>query len=358
MNRDQAKRLIQKCLPALKASGNDTENLENQLSSDGDVKNKIKVRNICRLWGGMGYVYSLSLADNTIVVKRVSPLSPNKRKSLSDRRKADSYEVEANFYENLANYLLQERGLDIPQPLHVERDDGITICMSKVHGCVRGIDEDETRVVLQWLATLHAASWGIKADEAVEEYGLQPIGTYWHLDTRPDEYSSIRNSGWEGRLKRAARAIDERLKRDKMQCCVHGDAKDANMLFYFKDSIQRKDNLRVSMYDFQYCGKGPPTKDLAYFFCVAAHDNSSDYVVYYHNELLKRLESGAYRPTLEELNDSLQLSYCDWARFMAGWGFWGIDISDKVILVLDRLDGGVNLGTENAYDEAIRREYG
>ena len=165
----------------------------------------------------------------------------------------------------------------------------------------------------------------------------------------------MRNNGWHGRLKLAAKAIDERLKRDKMQCCVHGDAKDANMLFQKDDCNQ----LSVSMYDFQYCGKGPPSKDLAYFLCVAAYDNSFEYVQYYHQQLLKELDDDCdYRPTLEELNDSLNLAYCDWARFMCGWGFWGNSIDEKVIPVLDKLDGGKQLGSEEAYDAAVRREYG
>ena len=36
-----------------------------------------------------------------------------------------------------------------------------------------------------------------------------------------------------------------------MQCCIHGDAKDANMMFDGKGG--------VSMYDFQYCGRAPPS---------------------------------------------------------------------------------------------------
>ena len=37
--------------------------------------------------------------------------------------------------------------------------------------------------------------------------------------------------GWEGRLRLAAKGLDARLKADAMQTIVHGDAKDANMLF-------------------------------------------------------------------------------------------------------------------------------
>jgi aminoglycoside phosphotransferase (APT) family kinase protein len=361
MDRNEAKRLLERCLPSLKLSSDASDEtayqLEELLSPSSSISSsKIAVDSLCRLWGGMGYVYNVSIGDIEIIVKRVSPLPKHqKRISQGDKRKADSYQVEANFYEHLAMYLLEEKALDIPRRYHVERDDGVIICMSKLTGHVRSIDQEETFAVLKWLATLHAATWGDMATTAVEKYGLQPVGSYWHLDTRPDEHMSMRNSGWNGRLKRAARAIDERLKRDKMQCCVHGDAKDANMLFHHD---REKNNLRVSMYDFQYCGKSPPTKDLAYFLCVAAHDNDRKYVEYYHEQLLKCLGPNDYRPTWKELDDSLQLAYCDWARFMAGWGFWGSDISDHVIAVLDRLDGGTDLGSEDAYREAVRQEFG
>lgn len=39
------------------------------------------------------------------------------------------------------------------------------------------------------------------------------------------------SSGWMGRLKLAARAIDQRLKLDPMQTICHGDAKGANILY-------------------------------------------------------------------------------------------------------------------------------
>lgn len=159
-------------------------------------------------------------------------------------------------------------------------------------------------------------------------------------------------------MKLAARAIDERLKRDKMQCCIHGDAKDANMLF--GDTTITAGKEVVNMYDFQYLGKAPPSVDIAYFLCVAVGDTSKEYIEYYHGELMSKLDyqEEEYRPTLNELEDSVALALCDFQRFMSGWGQWGSDISDTVIEVLDRLDGGSVLESEDAYREAMRREYG
>lgn len=384
----EAKRLLEHCLPTLQKrlswspaafSNQDQHDQQKKQfslvtsllrmsssSSDTGAQLDIRVQNLCRLWGGMGFVYQIQVdATLPVIIKRVSPVKKNnKRLSLGDQRKADSYECEANFYQNVAAILL-ERGLEIPIPLHVERDNGVIICMSQLEGESPPylMGREDTKAVLRWLATLHAATWGPMADRAISEFGLQENGTYWHLDTRPDEHGSIPSKGWEGRLKRAARAIDERLKRDRMQCCVHGDAKGANMLFRRtkgNHEEEEEDLSTVAMYDFQYCGKAPPTKDLAYFLCVAAGDidDVDYYLEYYHERLSERLSESDHRPTLMELKESLDLAYCDWARFMAGWGYWGTDISKEVKAVLDRLDGGKDLGSEHAYREATLREYG
>ena len=294
-----------------------------------------------------------------IIVKRILP-PPKNRQSFGDRRKAVSYHVESNFYQNVASKLISDRNLSIPVPYYVERNDEtdeVTICMSRLEGSPGGLgSNDEIYAVLRWLATLHAATWGRKADELVETGGLHPIGSYWHLDTRPDEHDSMPRRGWEGRLKRAARAIDERLKRDPMQCCIHGDAKDANMLF----SADGNNGSCVSMYDFQYVGKAPPSIDLAYFFCVAAAcgGTNKEFLAFYHNELVSQLGDDGEHPSLKQLEDSLALAFCDFQRFISGWGSWGCDLSSVVKGVLDRLDGGKDLGSEDAYREAMIREFG
>jgi thiamine kinase-like enzyme len=314
----------------------------------------------------MGHIYKVILPSTKnkqqpvqFVVKHVAP--PRSQQSSGDRRKADSYQVEANFYDKLAPLLIQS-GLSLPEPFLVERDSGkarneIVNCMSFVESKSSDLsDKASMKAVLTWLATLHASYWGAeKVDTIVEQVGLQQIGSYWHLDTRPDEHASMRSKGWEGRLKRAARAIDDRLKRDPLQCIIHGDAKDANVLF----SKNKNGKVVVTLCDFQYCGEGPPSKDLAYFFCSSVSlDDETAALEFYFEQLTKRLPTDVTPPSMEQMNDSLELAYCDYYRFMSGWGYWGSGGEDRVKAVLDRLDGNRDLGSEEAYDEAVRREYG
>lgn len=177
------------------------------------------------------------------------------------------------------------------------------------------------------------------------------MGSYWYLDTRPDEHADMPQYGWQGRLKRAARAIDNRLKRDSMECIIHGDPKEANILW--------DHDGEVAMCDFQYCGKGPPTRDVAYFLCTSTYPEDEDELLkLYYKELIKQLPDGVNRPSFEQFMESYDLACSDCARFMSGWGFWGNDLSKRAIAVLNRLDNGTDLGSEDAYEEAMRREYG
>eukprot|EP00972_Heterocapsa_arctica_P053358 7860723-Heterocapsa_arctica.AAC.1 len=50
-----------------------------------------------------------------------------------------------------------------------------------------------------------------------------------------------------------------------MQTVCHGDPKDANMLF--RDGPA---GLEAALYDFQWVGKAPPAKDVAYCLACAA----------------------------------------------------------------------------------------
>jgi thiamine kinase-like enzyme len=343
MKKKELLRIARICIPVLNPQGNDGDDL--YLLADD-----LQVENVCRLWAGMGHIYRLSVNDSTFIVKYVRPPSI-KNQSFGDRRKAKSYQVEANFYEHVAQHLINQ-GVRVPKPLTVEKGakERVVIAMTH-HGNVGETtsDDDGVRAVLQWLAKFHAAHWGAsQAEQVVREAGLQETGSYWYLDTRPDEHADMPNHGWQGRLKMAARAIDAKLKRDPLQCIIHGDAKDANIL-YEKDD--------VLFCDFQYCGMGPPTRDLAYFFCSSVSpENEQAMLQYYLTELRERLSVEIECPTFDQLTESMTFAYCDFYRFMSGWGFCGSGAEGRVVALLDRLDGGTKLSEED-YDSAIRREF-
>ncbi|GKY91630.1 hypothetical protein MPSEU_000134900 [Mayamaea pseudoterrestris] len=346
-------RLSKLCLPMLLVD-------ETSINFDGLTRSDLQVDTIQRLWAGMGHIYRVSYGAHSFVIKHICP-PPIDKQSYGDRRKALSYEVEAAFYKTLAQLLIDEHDLALPRPLHVEQHfdaklgrQEIIICMSYVDSsrARQGSEKDYIRAVLTWLATLHASHWGEECvDEIVEQVGLQKQGSYWYLDTRPDEHDNMPSKGWEGRLKRAARAIDSRLTRDDMQCLIHGDAKDANVMM--------TDSGSVVMCDFQYLGKGPPTKDLAYFFYTAVDvKNETETLQYYLHELSGMLPADATPPTLAQVQESLDLAFCDFTRFMSGWGYWGGNMENRVRAVLDRLDNGKDLGSEEAYEAAMHREFG
>jgi hypothetical protein len=102
--------------------------------------------------------------------------------------------------------------------------------------------------------------------------------------------------------------------------------------------------------------------DTRYFLCVAgpgvAAAQEARLLRHYHAELSARIAAnGVSAPSWEHLNLSLSLSYCDFARFLSGWGWWGHDLEALVIPVLDGLDHGRPLASEAACLEAMQREF-
>jgi hypothetical protein len=323
------------------------------------VAEEVRVRQLASLWSGLGAVY---VVDDEVIVKEIR--FPDGR-SHSERRDIESYKVEAAFYARHAPRLLAPPvSLDIPKPLLVKSDDaGVTLCISRLEGKPVGgngdLNREQAHAALDALASLHAAYWGV---EPPDLDGLQPLGSFWHLDTRALELSAMPRTGWLGRLFLAARALDVRLKADGMQTCIHGDPKDANLLFVRTPRGPRgSSRVRCQLFDFQYVGRGPPTKDLAYLFTccegTASERVEDELLAHYHQALSARLEQrGLQPPTLEAIKVSLQIAYADLARWMSGWegGWWAKDLLlRRTRALLDKLDGGVPLESEQAYTEAL-----
>lgn len=334
---------------------------------------------LCGLWAGMGSIYEIhcnaagdgedinDASAESIIVKQIECGAD--LHSIGDLRKRASYICEANFYAEGIAAELEAAGCRVPRSLYVSKaDDGghFTICMSKLIGSSAGrMGMVESKAVLDWLATLHALFFGHQRADAAVARGLQLQGTYWYLDTRPDEHAAMPRHGWENRLRLAARALDMRLKQDKYISIVHGDLKDANILMG-KDNHGGNTNKAVPLiYDFQYCGKACIGKDLAYFFtcgCDVDASREAELLAYYHQALTQQLHvqhTGCDNrgPSLSELETLLQLCICDLGRWMSGWGWWGKNRDCEIKAVLDRLDHGEALATEDDYLHAMKQAF-
>lgn len=164
---------------------------------------------------------------------------------------------------------------------------------------------------IKWLASFHAKYLDTKSDL------LWEIGTYWHLDTRPDELELLEDKD----LKKFAQIIDDELKNTKYQTIVHGDAKLANFCFDVHGTS-------CAAVDFQYIGHGCGMKDLAYFMSSAIEpevsENMEDWVLdTYFKELKKSLKH--YHPNFDaqeleyEWRPLFSVAWADFQRFIKGW---------------------------------------
>ena len=209
------------------------------------------------LWSGYGEIVRVPVNGGTVIVKRVRSARTNAhpRGWATDRsheRKVRSYEVETAWYRDFSAQC--DARCRVPECLSLsEGEEGVIITLEDLDAAgypsrLGNVGPDEVHACLHWLAHFHATFMGR------EPRGLWPVGTYWHLDTRPDELEVLGDLP----LKAAAFAIDARLSSAKFQTFVHGDAKLANFCF-------SEDGSRVAAVDFQYVGGGCGMKDVAYF---------------------------------------------------------------------------------------------
>jgi hypothetical protein len=93
---------------------------------------------------------------------------------------------------------------------------------------------------------------------------------------------------------------------------------------------------------------------------VSDDDERTALVDLYFQELCQLLKDNGViaLPSRQQLDDSLELAFCDFWRFCAGWGYWGYDLSKQVQRTLDKIDGGKKLKTESDYEKAMERAFG
>ncbi len=294
-----------------------------------------EVEVIQSLWSGYGKIVRIGLEGGnykTVVVKLVQlPQEGNHPRgwnsNLSHQRKVRSYQVETNWYTNYANEC--DERCKVPTCIVMDKlGDEVLILLEDLDEAgyparKQQLEWEGIEVCLKWLANFHAKFMNRKPD------GLWPKGTYWHLETRPDELEALEDPI----LKRAASSIDEKLNSCKYQTFVHGDAKLANFCF-------AADCKKVAAVDFQYVGGGCGMKDVAYFIgsCLNEHDAEKyeeSILQTYFTELEGALQNKIidYENLKEEWYQMYRVAWADFHRFLKGWspGHWKINTySEKI----------------------------
>ncbi len=267
------------------------------------------------LWSGYGCLKRIHLYNgSSFILKEInfSSFQDHPRgwaTNISDERKRKSYQIEQNWYEGLSQKL--DDITKVPALIYNQKGDTIALLLEDLNRLHfdqrhRSLNLDGIKRVLEWLARFHATFIG------VEPEGLWPIGTYWHLDTRPEEYE-IMQSGW---LKENARRIDEVLNNATYKTIVHGDAKLANFCF--------SNEMDVAAVDFQYVGGGCGMKDVAYFLssCLSSNDSiryESELLACYFEELCKHISDEITDDLEEEWRSLYPVAWADFIRFLQGW---------------------------------------
>ena len=303
-----------------------------------------EIETIQSLWRGYGRIVRLGLEGcdlKTVVIKHVQlPVNDKHPKGwntdVSHNRKIKSYQVETEWYKLLNDNCTKACKTPLCLVLESYQDEILIVLedldKSGFSDRKSTVEWENLEACLKWLANFHATFMN------TEPKGLWGVGTYWHLDTRPDELEVLDDIA----LKNSASKIDKLLNNCKYMTLVHGDAKLAN--FCFSES-----GTEVAAVDFQYVGRGCGMKDLAYFIGSCFGEEESEryeprILKFYFAELKNALTQTDINCTELEKEWRLMfpVAWADFHRFMKGWspGHWKINsYSEKMVRqVVDRLN--------------------
>lgn len=310
-----------------------TKEICSYIKSITDASTVKKGETIQRLWSGYGTIDRYLLEDagtSSIIVKHVFPPSEQRHPrgwstNNSHQRKLKSYQVEMQWYQHWAAKCTDDCRVPHCLALHGNQQEMLILLedldLAGYPRRLQSIDLDTMKKCLAWLANFHARFI------SVTPVGLWEVGTYWHLATRPDEWSVLGDST----LKAAASEIDQKLTSCPFQTLVHGDAKLANFCF-------SQDLNKVAAVDFQYVGGGIGMKDVAYFIGSCLREEEchryeevllDSYFSYLKNALQKSTITHAFSFTdLEKTWRQLfPVAWTDFHRFLKGWspGHWKLN---------------------------------
>ncbi|MCG8581630.1 MAG: ecdysteroid 22-kinase family protein [Bacteroidales bacterium] len=282
-----------------------------------------EIETIQNLWSGYGKIIRIGLKNcdlQSVVVKHVKLPDNSKHPrgwntNFSHQRKVKSYKVETAWYEFWNKQC--DDSCRTPHVLALEHiGDEVLMVMedldvSGFSSRLSSVNWENMQACISWLANFHATFINQAPDK------LWEAGTYWHLDTRPDELKIMDDA----ELKQAAPAIDRLLRNGNFQTLVHGDAKLANFCF-------SEDGHKVAAVDFQYVGGGCGMKDLAYFVgsclyeddCEAMENQILDF---YFSELKTAITTKHaaidFNKLEKEWRELYPVAWTDFHRFLKGW---------------------------------------
>ena len=270
------------------------------------------------LWGGYGELVRLYVDQTSIVVKHVQlpqqhthPRGWNTQ--LSHQRKLKSYQVEWSWYNHQANHT----NARVPKKLLVQTDgqdcllvmeDLKSVGYSEV---VVTAKRQHINACLRWLAQFHAQYIGDQGKD------LWPVGCYWHLATRPDEFDALQDM----QLKQHAHTIDRVLTQAPYPTLVHGDAKLSNFCF-------TPDGGQAAAVDFQYVGCGCAMKDVALFISSAIEPEQCaqmerELLDEYFSHLQLALSESQPQLCAQRVEQAWRplfpIAWADFQRFVKGW---------------------------------------
>lgn len=275
------------------------------------------------LWSGYGEIFRVELTGaevKTAIVKWVKPPARTRAGAgdASHARKCRSYQVETVWYRTFAAQC--DEACRVPRSFGTTgaRDEWLLLLEDlDAAGFTerrRQPDGAELDACLAWLAAFHARFLGVSPN------GLWKTGTYWHLETRPDELAQIDDRA----LREAAPLLDRRLRECAFQTLVHGDAKPANFCW-------SRDGGAVAAVDFQYVGGGCGMKDVAYLLSGGSSNAAEavearhldTYFVHLREALARAPRDVDVGVDVEALEGAWRALYpiarADYHRFLAGW---------------------------------------
>jgi aminoglycoside phosphotransferase (APT) family kinase protein len=281
-----------------------------------------KVNKLQSLWSGYGSILRCGVENykhKSIIIKHIS-IPEIRTETTGHLRKIKSYRVEAEWYKNYSEQ--SKLAAAMPSMLCCS-NSGNNIFLVLEDLAEIGFTQKKNRVnigqaklCIEWLANFHAR-WMTSAAEKLWEKG-----TYWHLDTRPDELAQLNDK----KLQNAAAYIDRILDKCLFKTILHGDAKLDNFCFSANAD-------KVAAFDFQYTGLGCGMKDLVYLLgCIydesQCETQNPAAIDYYFSILVPAVKK--YCPELNaadiehEWRKLFEMAWADFHRFYKAWsgGHW------------------------------------